>query len=131
MRRFNSLAYKSADEMVFGSAKHPVQCGFDLMIGNGYVLPEVNYTLPPITLSLNNIDKILDHYKDMTESILKRAVTLKVPGVLLEFEHLPEMTRIQEIGVRITELTKKLMEQFYEQFELKSALRVTVCDIRD
>ena len=100
-------------------------------IGNGYELPEVNYTLPPITLSLNNIDKILDHYKDMTESILKRAVTLKVPGVLLEFEHLPEMTRIQEIGVRITELTKKLMEQFYEQFELKSALRVTVCDIRD
>ena len=46
MRAFNSLAYGSDEELVFGRALHPLVCGHGVEIGGGMVLPEVNFTLP-------------------------------------------------------------------------------------
>jgi methanol--5-hydroxybenzimidazolylcobamide Co-methyltransferase len=131
MKKFRSLAYQSAKEMEFGSSLFPVNCGFDLAIGNGYVLPEINYTLQPILVSMENIEEILNHYDSMVRSILQRAVTLDVPGILLEFEHLPPMTDVLEIGAKITFQTKEIMRDFREKYGLKSGLRVTICDTRD
>jgi methanol--5-hydroxybenzimidazolylcobamide Co-methyltransferase len=131
MKKYNSLVYKTAEEMEFGKSAYPVTCGFDLTIGDGKVLPEINYTLPPMAVSLDNMDEILKQYDSMINGILKRAVVLNVPGILLEFEHLPPMTDILEIGVKITARTKEIMKEFYEKYGLKSALRVTICDTRD
>ena len=33
------MAYSSADEMVFGTAKHPISYGFGLKVGAGRVIP--------------------------------------------------------------------------------------------
>jgi methanol--5-hydroxybenzimidazolylcobamide Co-methyltransferase len=131
MKKYNSLAYKTAREMKFGKALYPVNCGFGLSIGNGKVLPEINYTLPPMKVSVDNIDEVLKQYDSIINGILKRALVLRVPGILLEFEHLPPMTDVLEIGVKITEKTKEFMKNFYEKHGLKSALRVTICDTRD
>ncbi len=41
------------------------------------------------------------------------------------------MTDILEMGVKITEQTKSLMKKYFDEHNLKSALRVTICDIRE
>ncbi len=117
--------------MMFGRAMRPLECGFGMGIGSGQVLPEVNYTLPPLEVTPAQLFAILEQYRDMVQSVLSRAHTLQVPGVVLEFEHAPQMTAHVDIGVAITRQTRELMEEFYRGHGVRSALRVTVCDIRD
>ena len=47
------------------------------------------------------------HYEQMAEQILRRAVSLGVPGIVLEFELLPPMTERPEWGAEITALLKR------------------------
>ncbi|MDZ7394146.1 MAG: hypothetical protein ONB25_14765 [candidate division KSB1 bacterium] len=131
MRQFRELSYSGAGQMLFGHALGPVRCGFEVGIGTGQVLPEVNYTVPPMEVSPAQLPAILDQYREMVQSVLSRAQILQVPGVVLEFEHAPQMTSHVEIGVAVTRQTRELMEEFYHKKGLPSALRVTVCDIRD
>jgi len=128
---FKELAYKSADEMIFGKSLHPVKCGFGIEIGNGAVYPEINYTLPAIGMKNDNNKEILKQYEDIVSDILSRAHILQTPGIVLEFEHPPQLTMNVEMGAQVTKLTLDLMEKFYCEKGLNSALRVTVCDIRD
>src|ERR1017187_2495637 len=67
----------------------------------------------------------------MAKNILKRAVSLQVPGIVLEFELLPAMTEMPEWGAEITALLRRHLREAYEKRGLKSALRVTPTDIRD
>lgn len=131
MRRYRTLSYGEAGEMVFGRALRPLRCGYELVIGAGQVFPEVNYTLPPMEVSPQQLPAILEQYREMVSSVLSRAHILGVPGLVLEFEHAPQMTAHREIGVAITRQTKELMEEAYRTHGVRSALRVTVCDIRD
>ena len=39
--KYTGMAYKSADDMVMGTALHPVSEGFGLQIGAGMVTPEI------------------------------------------------------------------------------------------
>jgi methanol--5-hydroxybenzimidazolylcobamide Co-methyltransferase len=128
---FSAPAYNAPEEMIFGRAMHPVRCGFDLVIGAGKTLPEINFTLPPMPVARGNLSEILKQYQEMVTGILSRLVILDVPGAVIEFEHTPQMTDDVEIGARITEQAKNLMLEYYNKHGLKSALRVTICDIRD
>ena len=47
--KYTGMAYKSADDMVMGTALHPVSEGFGLKIGAGQVVPEINYAPRPGT----------------------------------------------------------------------------------
>ena len=47
--KYTGMAYKSADDMVMGTAIHPVSEGFGLKIGAGQVIPEINYAPRPGT----------------------------------------------------------------------------------
>ncbi|NOZ62542.1 MAG: hypothetical protein GXO74_12790 [Calditrichaeota bacterium] len=131
MRMWNKLVYESHEQMMFGKSLHPVKCGFGITIGDGTVLPEVNYTVPPMEVSPEKEGRILQEYETIVQGVLSRMVTLQVPGVILEFEHAPQMTTHIEIGARVTEQTKKIMKEYYENHGLKSALRSTICDIRE
>lgn len=131
MKQYQSLAYASAEEMMFGQSPCPVTCGFDVKIGGGEVYPEVNYTLPSMSVERSNAAQVLEQYHAMVTGILSRMVELHVPGVVLEFEQTPQMTELIEIGAQITAQTKQLMTDFHEKHGLKSALRVTICDIRE
>ncbi len=128
---FNSLAYDTSDEMMFGKALHPVRCGFDLVLGDGLVLPEINFTLPVMQVDNSNIKAILKQYMEMVSGVLQRLVILQVPGAVIEFEHAPQMTENVDMGARITAQTRKLMENYYHDHGLKTALRATICDIRE
>ena len=41
VKKYTSMAYANADDMLFGQSKFPVKAGLGLEIGAGYTTPEV------------------------------------------------------------------------------------------
>lgn len=126
-----SLAYDSVDEIIFGTAKRPVTCGHGVSIGGGEVLPEVNFTLPPIPIREETLLEIRQRFREIVARILQRAVHLGQERLVLEFEQLYEMTRNPHWGALITGDIKKVADEFNQKHGIKTALRVTIADIRD
>ncbi len=126
-----TLAYASARDMLFGTAKHPVTCGNAVVIGGGAVLPEVKPTLPPMLLNEDTLAAARALYRETTMQILRKAVALAQPALVLEFEQLYEMTLNPEWGAQITGDIRGVMDEFRQQHSLRTALRVTVADIRE
>ncbi|HKD85092.1 MAG TPA: methyltransferase MtaB domain-containing protein [Terriglobales bacterium] len=127
---FRNLAVSGPQDLIFGFAPKPVKCGFDLTIGAGTVFPEVNFTLPVMDVSTKTWPEVIAHYEEMATNILKRAVAMKVPGIVLEFEQLPQMTETPEWGAEITALLERHLKQNYEKYGLRGAARITPADIR-
>jgi len=120
-----------ARQLVYGRAPRPVRCGFGLEIGGGTVFPEVNFTLPAIEVSHANWAEIVAQYREMADAVLRRAVALAAPGIVLEFELLPAMTARPEWGGELTALLHDRLAEAAARHGLKCALRVTPVDIRD
>ncbi|MBZ5593994.1 MAG: hypothetical protein LAP39_17275 [Acidobacteriia bacterium] len=131
MRSYGALAISNPSDLVFGRAPSPVSCGFDLTIGAGQVYPEVNFTLPAITVSAENWSEIVTQYTEMVTGIIRRAVALRAPGIVLEFELLPAMTECPEWGAEVTALLHRALREAHEKHGLRCALRVTPTDIRE
>jgi len=131
MKHYPELSIADPQDLVFGRAPKPVRCGFDLTVGAGTVMPEVNFTLPSISIEAATWSEVTAHYEQMAGNILKRAVALRVPGIVLEFELLPAMTETPEWGAEITALLHRHLAGAFEKHGLRSALRVTPTDIRD
>ncbi|MGD0499806.1 MAG: methyltransferase MtaB domain-containing protein [Bryobacteraceae bacterium] len=129
--KYSELAIPEASQLVFGRAPKPLECGFGLTIGAGQVYPEVNFTLPAIAIDGGNWSKVVEHYEEMAQHILRRAVSLRAPGIVLEFELLPAMTETPQWGAEITALLRRRLREAHEKHGLKCALRVTPADIRD
>jgi methanol--5-hydroxybenzimidazolylcobamide Co-methyltransferase len=128
--RYASLAISSPDGLVFGRAPRPASCGFGLTIGQGLVFPEVNFTLPPLALTGDTWPEAVRHYEEMAEAIVRRAIVLHLPGLVLELELLPPMTERPEWGAQITALLCEALRRAHESPGLPSALRVTPVDLR-
>ncbi len=130
-KKVTGLAYRELKEVSYGRAPSPVVAGGEVAIGNGRVIPEVNFTLPPMVLSDDTFPEIRKRYQQMVDRILKRAVQLNQEFIVLELEHLYEMTRHPQWGALLTQDIKEVMGQYRQRYGVKSALRVTVADIRD
>jgi len=75
--------------------------------------------------------EIRKQYAEIIEGVCRRAVELEVPGLLVEFETLPEMTLKAEWGLDITRLLAETLRKFHETDGLRSALRLTPNDTRE
>ncbi len=126
-----TMAYSSAEEMIFGSAVKPIACGSGVLIGAGEVIPEVNFTLPPMAIREETLPDVRQRFREMVERILTRAVQQGLSAVVLELEHLYELTLYPDWGALVTADIKQVMEEFGQRYGLRSALRVTVADIRE
>lgn len=126
----DSIAIPAAS-LQYGKSPRTVKCGFDVCIGAGDILPEVNFTLPPMLIRPETIEDVRARFKDIATRILQRATQLEQPAVVLEFEQLFELTVNPEWGASITADLKAVMAEFHQKEGLRSALRVTVADIRD
>lgn len=127
----HAMAYASPDEMSFGSAQKPLACGSGVLIGAGEVIPEVNFTLPTMAIREETLPDVRERFREMVNRILTRAVQLQQPALVLELEHLYELTRNPDWGALVTADIKRIMDEFHQKYGLRSALRVTVADIRD
>jgi methanol--5-hydroxybenzimidazolylcobamide Co-methyltransferase len=131
VRNYSTLAVPAADDLLYGMSPFPLACGLGLTIGAGQVFPEVNFTLPPMNMTEATWPEVVAHYEEMAAQILRRAVSLGVPGIVLEFELLPPMTDRPEWGAELTAILKRHMTACHEKYHLPCALRVTPTDIRD
>ncbi|MGA2625605.1 MAG: methyltransferase MtaB domain-containing protein [Candidatus Bathyarchaeia archaeon] len=130
-RRFRSLAYDSPDDVIFGVAPNPVSAGFGLTIGEGAVLPEVDFTLPTMSIEPSTWNEVQHQYQEMSKGVLAKATQLGCSALALEFEHLYELTTHPEWGAEITRQMKSIIEEAHKRHGLRSALRVTVADVRE
>lgn len=128
---FSQLAYASADDLVFGTAPKPVRLANGMVIGGGQVLPEVNFTLPPMDINQDTMPDVLAQYKDMVSGILTRAYELSVPALMLEVELLPPMTNTPRWGIDVIKTVKDVMADFEANKGLFVGLRVTPNDTRE
>lgn len=128
MAKFTGMAYKSADEMIFGTAKKPVKYGRDFEVGGGVVYPEiVNHPRPGTEETKKSL---MREYEKMTQDSLERAVTLGFPGLQVELEHIWQMTKNPDWGGDIAGQTVRQQEDCYQKYGLKSAVRATIADNR-
>ncbi len=129
--KYSALAIPNTEDLLYGVSPHPLACGLGLTIGAGQVFPEVNFTLPAMNIEPGTWAEVVAHYDEMASQILRRAVSLGVPGIVLEFELLPPMTDRPEWGAEITAVLKRHLMACHEKHHLPCALRVTPTDIRD
>jgi methanol---5-hydroxybenzimidazolylcobamide Co-methyltransferase len=129
MAKYTSMAYGSADEMIFGTAKKPVSIGIGpVELGSKYVYPQI---VPhPRPGSEASKEKILREYQRMTDDALGRCVALGFPGLVIEFEHIYQMTSQPEWAAAIHAQSKAQMQDYHDKYGLKSALISTVADLR-
>lgn len=128
---FNDIAYSNLKDFVYGYAKKPVVLGNGMVIGAGTVYPEINFTLPPMTISKDTMPKVAAQYKEMITGVCEKAKELEVPGMLVEVELLPPCTFNPDWGNEVTKIVKDIMNEFQAKQGLKSVLRLTPVDIRE
>jgi methanol---5-hydroxybenzimidazolylcobamide Co-methyltransferase len=129
--KYSSLKISNPDELVFGSAPFQVKTKRGLIIGGGMVFPEVNFTLPPMEVSLNTMPEVRHHYKEIVEGVLERAIRLNSPGLVLEFETLIEMTKTPDIAVELVKTMNEICENYFQKYQLASEIRLTPNDLRE
>ena len=128
MRRFEKPAYSSPDQLLFGHAKELREYGLGLVIGDGKVVPEINYW-PKREADLNP-EMLIEQYRSITQAVLERAVDLGIKHLQLETElsHVPTLK--PELAGEITSEQKAMMERYHGKYGINLALRVTVADVR-
>lgn len=128
---YTSLAIPDPEELIFGRAPRPVTTRSGMVIGGGTVYPELNFTLPPMTIDADTMPEVRRHYEQIIEGALRRAADLEVPGVVVEFETLPPMTEHPQWGLDIVEVLLEGMRREKNRSALKSVLRMTPNDNRE
>jgi methanol--5-hydroxybenzimidazolylcobamide Co-methyltransferase len=131
MESYSELAIKTPDALVFGRSPRPLTLKNGLTIGGGTVYPELNFTLPPMLISADTMPEVRQQYAEMINGVCARAVDLSVPGLVVEFELLPELTITPEWGAEVTAILRETLDRYAQEHGLKGALRVTPNDTRE
>ena len=131
VKKFSELAIKSLDDFIYGEAPYPVTAKNGMVIGGGTVYPEINLTLPPMTVNESTMPEVRRQYTEMIEGILKRAKNLHAPGIIVELELLPPTTIEPKWGIEISKIMRDRMYEYEEKYGLKSLFRCTPNDTRE
>lgn len=122
------MAYKSAEKMIFGSALKPVEAKRGLKIGGGLVIPEI---VPhPRPGSEKNISTLLREFERANGDALERCVVVGHPAIVVENEHVFQMTDNPRWGAEIAGQTVRQIEEYEDEYGIKAAYRATIADIR-
>lgn len=129
--KYPTVAIEHPDDFLFGVAPRPLTTRSGMVIGGGRVYPELNFTLPAITVDADHLEEVCGHYRQIIGGALARAAWLKADGVVIEFETLPPMTEYPDWGMRIVDILLAGMARERERSGLRSVLRVTPNDNRE
>jgi methanol--5-hydroxybenzimidazolylcobamide Co-methyltransferase len=131
MPQYSSLAIRNLDAFIYGSSPQPVRLKNGLVIGGGTVYPELNFTLPNMIVNPETMGEVRAQYTQMITEACKRAVELNAPGLVVEFELLPDLTLVPEWGAEVTQILHDTLAETEAKSGLRTALRVTPNDIRE
>ena len=110
MPTYTHLAITDVNEFIYGRAPKPVTTKSGLVIGGGTVYPELNFTLPPMTINVDSLPEVRNQYNMMIEGACARAVELHAPGLVVEFELLPPQTLNPEWGAEVTAILRSALD---------------------
>jgi methanol---5-hydroxybenzimidazolylcobamide Co-methyltransferase len=131
MKEYSDLAIHHLDDFVYGFCPNPIQLRNGMVIGGGTVYPELNFTLPDMLISEETLQQVDEQYRQMISGACQRAVELHVPGLVVEFELLPDQTRNPEWGARVVRILKEVLAETAQKNGLFVGLRITPNDIRE
>ncbi len=131
VKHFSKPAYNNASDICFGKSLSPVSTRRGVTIGNGKVIPELNFTVPQMRTDLDALPKLKSTYREIVQAACTRATELECNELVIEFETLPDMTETPRIASEITSTVNEVLESFYAQKGLKTALRITPNDLRE
>lgn len=131
MKNFSALAISDLNDFVYGLSPKPIHLPNGLVIGGGQVFPELNFTLPGMVINENTMPEVRSQYTQMITEACTRAVQLSAPGLVVEFELLPELTNVPEWGAEVTRILSDTLRETQAKHGLKTALRVTPNDVRE
>jgi len=124
----NKMAYGSGAEMMFGTAKKPVTTKRGIVIGGGFVHPEV---VPhPRPGSEKTMKTLLREYERANGDALERMVIVGHPTLCIENEHIFQMTHNPKWGGEIAAQTARQMDDYLAKYGLKASYRSTIADLR-
>jgi len=128
-RKLNTkMAYKSGEEMMFGTAKYPVTTKRGIEIGGGFVHPEV---VPhPRPGSEKTMKTLLREYEKANGDALERMTIVGHPTLQIENEHIFQMTHNPKWGGEIAAQTAHQMDDYLQKYGLKASYRSTIADLR-
>lgn len=130
-KKFDKLAINNLDDFIYGSCPNPVTTRSGMVIGGGTIYPEINFTLPGMDVNDQTIDKALGIYSNIIDGVLKRAAELYAPGVLVEFETVPDFTEHPKYGIDANRILLNGIKEAADKYGLKAALRTTPNDLRE
>ena len=129
VKRYTSMAYDNADDMVFGTAKHPVSYGYGIRVGAGKVIPEINYA--PRSGTEKDPAKLRREYVDyISKDIINRALTIGFPDVQLETEWVSQMGN-PKMSEPVVSGQKAITEKYHKAYGINLAVRHTIPDQRE
>ncbi|MEN4040865.1 MAG: methyltransferase MtaB domain-containing protein [Anaerolineaceae bacterium] len=131
MTTYHQLAIDNLNDFVYGVAPRPVRLRNGLTIGGGQVYPELNFTLPPMEVNAQTMPEVRAQYTQMISESCARAVELHAPGLLVEFELLPDLTIEPAWGAEITRILRDTLNAAQAKHGLLVGLRVTPNDVRE
>jgi methanol---5-hydroxybenzimidazolylcobamide Co-methyltransferase len=130
-KTFSSLAISNLDDFLYGISPKPITLKNGLVIGGGTVFPELNFTLPGMSISAETMPEVRDQYTQMITGACTRANELFVSGLVVEFELLPDQTLVPEWGAEIVVILREALNELQAKYGIPTALRVTPNDIRE
>ncbi len=130
-KEFYATAYEGLDDFIYAQAKYPVSVKNGMSIGGGTLYPEINFTLPTMSINESTMPTVLQNYKEIITGICERARALQVPGFVAEIETLPPMTFYPEWGIEVTKTVVDVISDFTAKYGIRGAVRITPNDIRE
>lgn len=128
MKLSQTMSYARPEDMIFGSCPYPVTTRGGLVIGGGQVLPEI--VVHPRPGSETSLKTLLRETERAYGDALERCVSIGIPAVCLEVEHVVQMTLQPEWGAAIAVLLEELIDQYRSKYGIKVASRSTIADLR-
>lgn len=128
---YSKLAYSDLNDFVYGNCPKPVRTKSGLVIGGGTIYPELNFTLDGMNVNETTVKEAYKIYSDIINDALKKAKELYAPGVVLEFETLPDFTETPEWAIEVNRIILEIMKEYSDKYGLKTALRATLNDLRE
>ena len=78
------------------------------MIGGGSVIPELNFTLPKMSINTQTLPAISEYYRSIVSEAIEHARHMHAPGVIFEFETLLEMMAAPSIGIDLVRIMNEV-----------------------
>lgn len=130
-KNFNSTEYNNLNEFIYGTAKYPVVLKNGMSIGGGTVYPEINFTLPSMSIEQDVMADVISNYKEIITGICQRAKELEVPGFVAEIETLPPMTFNPQWAIEVCKTVVDVIKENEAKHGIKGAVRITPNDVRE